>query len=143
MSAGSGVAHSEFNASTTQELTLFQLWITTATPGVEPRYASLQFSMDEDSSLLVSPIDSPEATSGSSLGIHQDAYITRSRLRQGATYHYTLKNPNNGVYVFVITGAITIADTRLESRDAVGVEDADAISYVAAEDSEVFTLPFF
>lgn len=137
MSAGNGVAHSEFNASTTEELTLFQLWITTDTSGVEPRYASMQFLASEESTLLVSPIDSPEAASGLSLGIHQDAYITRSRSRQGTTKQYALRDPNNGVYVFVISGTITIIDTKLESRDAAGIEDIDVISYTVKEDSDV------
>ena len=74
MSAGSGIWHSEFNASENEELNLFQIWIFTNKKGHRPRYDQMKFDENdcEDKwQLLVSPKGKTEV-----LWIHQDAYIS-------------------------------------------------------------------
>ncbi len=126
MSAGSGVVHSEYNASDTDPLTLFQIWIETAQQGIAPRYAQKTFSKKETATVLVTPI----AFEGEALGIHQDAYITRVQLAEGETYTYTLHDALHGAYVFVISGELSVAGSLLNEKDALAISDMQDIPLV-------------
>lgn len=140
MSAGSGVVHSEYNASETEPLSLFQLWILTAKKSAAPRYADRSFNTPESRTLLVAPMDSEEVVSGKALGIHQNAYITRIRIQKDAEDSYILHDNTNGVYIFVASGSVRIGDTELAMRDAIGVEDAEAVAVTGLEDSEILLI---
>jgi len=74
MSAGSGVEHSEYNASPTESATLFQLWIDTKEKNISPRYDQQSFGVIPlgEIRLLVSN-DGREG----SLMIHQEAFVSR------------------------------------------------------------------
>ncbi len=124
MSAGSGVVHSEVNASVDTELTLFQMWIATREKGIAPRYAQRSFA--DGTQLLVSPTGEHD-----SLQIMQDAYITRVVLAEGESYSYTLRNPDHGVYVFIVEGRVVVGQEELSARDAMGVEETERIDVAA------------
>ncbi len=118
MSAGTGVAHSEYNASQTKPIELLQIWVRTKTRGVAPRY-------DEYSYLPLAPdsltqIVSPDPTDAGTW-IHQDAWFHLGNMSHGKALAYSLKKPGNGVYVFVIKGDIKIQDILLGSRDGIGI----------------------
>lgn len=130
MSAGMGVVHGERNDSRTEPLELFQLWIMTRTPGIVPRYDQRAFA--SGAPLLVSP-DGREG----SLSIMQDAFITRRSVGAGETLTYPLYDAKNGVYVFVISGGITIDNLTLGARDAVGIEDAESIELRATDNTTI------
>ena len=130
MSAGTGVVHGERNASSTDTLELFQLWITTRDQGIAPRYDQRHFA--SDATLLVSP-DGREG----SLSIMQDAYITRRTIFAGENVSYELHKSGNGVYVFVVSGKIILDSVSLESRDALGIEDTDSFTVSAEQESTV------
>lgn len=136
MSAGSGVAHSEFNASDSEPLELFQLWIETKTPGIPPSYASKQFEQADGSILLVAPRSSLEASSGQALGIEQDAFITTVSQAKGSSFTYINRISTNGVYLFVIQGSVQVAEHVLSERDALGVSDTSSIEVQVLEDSQ-------
>ena len=118
MSAGTGVAHSEYNASQTEPIELLQIWVRTKTRGVTPRY-------DEHSYLPLSPdsltqVVSPDPEDAGTW-IHQDAWFHLGTLSSGKGLTYNLKKPGNGVYIFVIEGDIKIQDTLLRRRDGIGI----------------------
>ena len=81
MSAGSGVTHSEFNASKTEPLKFLQIWITPNTTNIEPSYE--QISIIQSSKMT--PLVTPDGRKGS-LSIHQDASIFRLQLSAGEHY---------------------------------------------------------
>lgn len=123
MSAGSGVTHSEFNPSDSDEVNLFQIWIFPNKRNVEPRYD--QFTMDKKKMKnnflqLVSPNKEDQGT-----WIHQDAWIFMAEIEEGKNLIYKLKNEENGVYIMVIEGEIEIVEEKLESRDAIGISEVD------------------
>lgn len=118
MSAGTGVLHSEHNASDTDPVNLFQIWIFTDENGHKPRYDQKKFSTDDRNGkwqLLVSP----HGKEGS-LMIHQNAFISAIDAGNNAEATYQLKSAGNGVYFMVTEGAVTIEGAELAKRDAAG-----------------------
>lgn len=133
MSAGSGVVHSEVNASPDTELTLFQIWIATRDKGIAPRYAQKSFPLGD--ALLVSS----DGRAGS-LQIMQDATITRKGIAAEQEAVYTPTDAAHGVYVFVVSGKVQVADSELAARDAIAIEDSESIHILAQEDSELLII---
>lgn len=123
MSAGTGVMHSEFNASKTEPVHFFQIWIFTDQLGHKPRYSQKHFS-DSDRKerwqLLVSA-DGRE----DSLRIHQNAYISTIESGTLEEIHYTLHSPANGLYLMVVEGAVQVDGNNLQRRDAAGFQAFD------------------
>ncbi len=119
MSAGSGIWHSEFNASDSEILSLFQIWIFTDKKGHKPRYEQKAFSEAErinNWQLLVSPKGKND-----SLWIYQDAFISIINTNNLQTANYQLNKQGNGVYFMLIEGETEIDNQTLQNRDAVGV----------------------
>lgn len=138
MSAGSHVAHSEFNASKTEVLTLFQIWIETRDIGIPARYDEQSFDQakeKEDWQLLVSP-DGRD----NSLMIHQDAFLSLRSLNAEQTTTYTLSNPKNGAYLMVIEGTINTDNQTLGRRDAIGITEIAKIVFTAKTKSRVLLI---
>ena len=119
MSAGSGIWHSEFNASDVLPLKLFQIWIFTDKKGHKPRYEQKTFSSEEGINnwqLLVSPKGKSE-----SLWIHQEAFISQINTQDLQNTEYQLNKQGNGVYFMVVNGEVEIEGQNLRDRDALGV----------------------
>lgn len=119
MSAGSGIWHSEFNASETDNLNLFQIWIFTSKKGLKPSYDQKKFDEAdriEKWQLLVS-----SNGQNGSLSINQNAYISIIELNETSETDYQLKDQGNGVYFMLIDGKLQIDEQILEKRDAMGV----------------------
>ncbi len=107
MSAGTGVIHSEFNASNTEPVKLLQIWIIPDTVGVVPRYDQKTFPLAarrDQFQLVVSP----DGRNGS-LMIHQNAFVSRVFLDEEVSLTYKLYDHDNGVYIFVLGGIGVIA----------------------------------
>jgi quercetin 2,3-dioxygenase len=118
MSAGTGVYHSEFNASDTDPVNLFQIWIFTDQAGHRPRYEQKFFSPEGRNGkwqLLVSPDGRNE-----SLRIHQNAFVSVIDSNGLADIQYKIHSPGNGIYFMVSDGTAEIAENLLEKRDAAG-----------------------
>jgi len=98
MSAGSGIFHSEMNASSDEHLSLFQIWILPNEDEVTPRYNQELFDPKERKNklqILVSHIDDNESEG---LKIHQNAQISRIDLDENSHFTYSLKSKKHGVY---------------------------------------------
>lgn len=138
MSAGSFVAHSEFNASKTEALSLFQIWIETRDIGIPARYDEKAFDRSKEREawqLIVSPDGRNE-----SLMIHQDAYLSLRSLETTQRTEYTLYNPKNGVYMMVIEGRMEIDGHLLGRRDAIGITEAKKVTVTAQENSRILAI---
>ncbi len=119
MSAGSGIWHSEHNASDKEELNLFQIWIFTDQKGHKPRYDQKKFSTEDTADkwqLLVGPKGKTDQ-----LWIHQNAYISVIQSVSEENFQYQLKSQGNGVYFMLIEGYAKISEHSLARRDAVGL----------------------
>lgn len=136
MSAGTGIYHSEFNASSTEEINLFQLWIFPNQQEVEPRYQQMAYELKKDTPLqLVSP--SPE---DEGLWIHQNAWIHLLDMSANSVQIHKLKMSGNGLYVMNLEGIKTISDYKLKSRDALGVWNTSSIELHAKEAGKILLI---
>ena len=138
MSAGSGVQHSEANASATDPATLFQVWIFPKERDIKPRYDQKIFDIDARINkwqTVVSPIAEDEA-----LWINQDARFSLTKLEAGKNINYSNGFTGNGVFLVVINGSVKVNDQQLNKRDALGIYDTDSFSITANEDAELLAI---
>lgn len=132
MSAGTGLTHSEFNDSKTDEVNFLQIWILPEKENVTPYYNQKSFEVEERKNkfqTLVSPIN--KQVEGS-LPINQQGYISMIELDEGFETEYELKN---GAYFFLINGEVSLAETTLKERDAIGISEIDKIHIKATKES--------
>jgi quercetin 2,3-dioxygenase len=140
MSAGTGIQHSEINGSSTESLSLFQIWIVPNKRNVTPRYDQCFFEQSLDGELQVLVTSIEKTSTDSSLKIHQDAQISRINLAANTSYDYTLKSPNHGVYVMQVYGVSKIDTTELNSRDAVAISEVNGFKIKATEESQLLLI---
>ena len=141
MSAGSGVFHSEYNANLDTDLTLLQIWVIPNKMNVVPRYEHRYFDINSNMNnftKIISPINSGEE----GIGIYQNAWFNRAILEKDKKLEYNLHHSNNGGYIFVISGEITINnDIQLQTRDAVSVWDiTNELNIVAEQDTDLLVM---
>lgn len=138
MTAGTGIAHSEFNASKTEPVNFLQIWVFPKVRNVVPLYNQKTFKPEDRINKLqtvVSPDNSDEA-----VFINQDAWFSLGTFKQGFTTTYDVKKSGNGVYVFVINGDVTINDQKLNKRDGLGISETDKLTITADADAEVLLI---
>lgn len=138
MSAGSGIVHSESNASATEPLTLFQVWIFPKQKNIAPRYDQRHFDIKDRLNqwqIVVSPKEEDNA-----LWINQDARFALVNIEAGQTISYQNGFEGNGVYLVVIEGAIEVAGNQLATRDAAGISGTNAFNIQAKENSQLLAI---
>jgi redox-sensitive bicupin YhaK (pirin superfamily) len=131
MTAGTGVAHSEFNPSKTEAVHLLQIWLYPDRRGHAPGYQQKQFTEADKRgkwALVASP-----GGAGGSLVIHQDARVYQADLRGEEVRHELA--PGRAAFVHVATGTATVNGAELRAGDAVAVEDEKEV--VVSGDGEV------
>jgi quercetin 2,3-dioxygenase len=118
MSAGTGIRHSELNASSSEPVSLFQIWIFSDETGHKPRYGQKRFDPSgrhQKWQLMVSSDGRFD-----SLRIHQNAFISIIDSDNLEQISYSLHSPGNGVYFMVVEGIAEAEGELLEKRDAAG-----------------------
>jgi redox-sensitive bicupin YhaK (pirin superfamily) len=135
MSAGTGVMHSEFNPSETEEVNLFQLWIFPSEKGIMPRYDQRTFSIEERKN-RIQLVASGFKLDGE-LYIHQDAALSLCNPEKDKPVSYVFHRKGNGAYVMVVNGSVEINGTRLEKRDALGIWDTGQVDIRPLADAEL------
>ena len=138
MSAGKGLMHSEFNASRSHDVAFLQIWILPKQLDIDPRYEQRRFAAEPAGNrfaMLIAPDGDAET-----LWINQDAYISQAFIDADRNVRYDVRVKGHGVYLFLISGAVEVAGHRLESRDAIGLTEQDAIPIRAHETSRVLCL---
>jgi len=133
MSAGSGITHSEYNASGDAPLHLLQLWIIPNRTGTPPGYAKEPLSDGERSGSLVLAAG-PEG-SGAAVAIAQDARIYAATLDAGVMAVHTLA-AGRGAWLQVARGLVALNDTEMREGDGAAIEDETCIAIEALTDSE-------
>ena len=143
MSAGTGVTHSEFNASDSKPVHFLQVWIQPAAPGAEPRYAELTIPADRRRGSLV-PLGTLDGRDGS-LVIGADAEVYVADLDPETPGPLRLQLPGDRVaYVHQATGSSIVNGHTLEAGDALTLEAVDQVILAAAEKIGqvlIFSLP--
>lgn len=134
MSAGSGVLHSEYNASDEAPVHFLQIWILPDRKGVTPRYQQRHFAPAEKRGRL-RLIISPDGAEGS-LSVYQDARVYAGLLDGDETQHFELP-ANRFAYLHVARGALEVNGQRLAAGDAVKLRDTRNIVLAKGEQAEV------
>ncbi|MEN8764379.1 MAG: pirin family protein [Wenyingzhuangia sp.] len=138
MSAGTGVFHSEQNKNSEIPVAFLQIWLFPNKKDVVPRYD--QQSMDElekqnEFYQILSPNRHDEG-----VWIYQDAYFNMGKFGAGAFATYQLKNKENGLYVFVLYGDLSVEGQDLTNRDGLGLEDLHEVCFEFKKSSHVLLM---
>ncbi len=131
MTAGSGVMHSEFNASPSKPVHLLQIWILPDRRNLKPAYE--QFTFPENSwngnfQLL--------AGEGAPVAIHQDAKLFAARMKSGEEITQPLESGRHA-WVQVARGKVRLNGTELAAGDGAAISDETQLKFQAKEPSEV------
>lgn len=138
MSAGSGLMHSEYNHSKTEEINLLQIWVFPKEKNIKPRYEQRVFSEQEKEGkfkTIVAPVKSSDV-----MWINQDAYFSIGKFKTGTSIDYTIQHKGNGAYVFMIEGESIIKKQNLSKRDAIGIWETTDFTIEIKNDSEILVI---
>ena len=131
MSAGTGIFHSEYNASKSDEVKFLQIWIFPREKDVAPRYDQIVLP-DLSKANTLHQVLSPNPDDAG-IWVHQDAWFNMGTFDNGASQSYDIKRSNNGVYAFIIDGSFEIEGQKLSKRDALGLWETDTIQFKSLE----------
>ena len=137
MSAGTGVRHSEYNASASEPLHLYQIWIIPERTGIEPRYDQRRFPDVQGRQLVLSP----DARDGS-LKVYQDMTLSRWVLAAGEQDNVAI-DAGRRIWIQVVKGDVTVNGQAVTTSDALAIWDESALTIEASSAAEVllFDLP--
>jgi hypothetical protein len=134
MSAGTGVMHSEFNASKTEPVHLYQIWMFPQKQGLKPAYGQKNFSEVERRGrlrLLVSPDGRDD-----SVKIRQDNDLYATVLAKGQTVKHELK-PERHAYVQVVRGSVSLNGAKLDEGDGAAISNEKIVELTGEKNAEV------
>jgi len=138
MSAGSGISHSEVNASDTEPFHSFQVWVYPRGRGGAARHEAFGYRpADKHNKFLLAL--SPDRREGSAL-IAQDAFFSVAGFDAGAKAGYAMRMGGNGVYLHCAGGAVDIAGQRLAEGDAIGVWETREIEFEVIRAAELIAV---
>ncbi|HUP93002.1 MAG TPA: pirin family protein [Solimonas sp.] len=134
MTAGTGIAHSEFNASSAEPVHFLQIWIMPAADGLKPGYEQRAFA---DASLrnTLCLVASGDGRKGS-VQMHQDADLYVARLDPAAQVRHAFK-PGRLGWLQVARGSVELDGQLLEQGDGAALEDQADVSLAAPEAAEI------
>jgi len=140
MSAGTGISHSEFNASKNDEAHLLQIWIEPKERGIVPGYEQKSFTTAGKASSM-SLIASPDGQDGS-VTIHQDARLYAALLQEHEELAYSMPTGRR-VYIHLARGKLKLNGLDLEAGDGAKIwgENINILSTAAGSEALLFDLP--
>jgi len=142
MSAGTGVRHSEYNASEEKPLHLIQLWILPAVKGLEPSWEQHRFPLEARTGKLLAvavPVDAAGKAENGAVHIHQDASIYTSLLKPGQSVAHALDRDRRA-YLFVISGELAVNGEKLGAGDQARIIETEALKLAAGSKAADFLL---
>jgi quercetin 2,3-dioxygenase len=137
MTAGTGIAHSEYNSSPTEITKLLQMWVLPAHEGLTPSYEQKQFSIEERTGKLL-PIASGQDFPGA-VKVHQDVTFFVSRMNNSQNLSHTF-DASRKVFLYVIEGEIKINGEVFSSGDQARMLNETQLELEATNDSEIILI---
>ena len=138
MSAGTGIFHSEYNKNKDSQVKFLQIWVFPNKKNVEPRYDQIAVRDIEKANSfyqILSP--SPE---DDGVWVHQNAWFHLGKFSEDKEEKYVMRDPNNGLYVFVLEGEAQIGDQKLEKRDGFGIWDTQEVTISAKKGAKILLM---
>lgn len=133
MSAGTGIFHSEYNGSESDEVKFLQIWVMPKKYGVKPRYEQKAFDLKPNELTVVV---SPDGKDGS-VGINQDAYFSMANLEADKSLTYSRHLEGNGLYLFLISGVLEVNGQPIKTRDGLAITDFEKLDVKAMSKCEI------
>ena len=140
MSAGSGVEHSEMNASQKDEAKTLQLWVFPDTENVTPRYDQKSFDIENQKNTFVNIVSPNDQNDGNALWIYQKSFFHLGIFDSNTSTTYKVRIPKNGVYLFLIDGEIEVNNQTLKARDAMGITNFDAFDIKISSEAKILLI---
>ena len=134
MTAGTGVMHSEYNASEEEKAHLLQIWILPEQNGLEPGYEQKLFTSEEKRNTW-RIVGSRDGRDGS-LTIHQDVNLLATELGADQALSYEFDGKRRG-FLQVVRGSIEVDGDSLVAGDALATQDQATLTVRATEDAEL------
>ncbi len=135
MSAGTGIMHSEYNASQTASFHSFQIWVYPKKMNVTPRHEKYTYQPEDKRNKILLSL-SPDKRNGTAL-INQDAFFSVSSLDAAKQVVYKMNLKGNGVYIHCAKGTVMIENYTLQAGGALGVYESDMIKINAGQLAEL------
>lgn len=138
MSAGSGIRHSEYNASHYDAVNFLQIWVFPKQQNIKPRHDQKTFDQTArkgEWQVVVSP-----KTEEGGVWINQDARMAMTKLDAGKEISFTPAFPGNGVYLFVLEGEVEAGGKKLGRRDGLGVSGMEQFTVKAETNAELLAI---
>ena len=133
MSAGTGITHSEFNPSKTQEVHLLQIWIVPEKKGIKLSYEQFALPKPDDKNVL--QLIASHEGGKNIIRFYQDVEFYRGLMSLGKSTVHTLR-PRRGAWIQMIKGTIDLNGVRLKAGDGAAIEGVDQITFKAQEATE-------
>ncbi|HEY0297830.1 MAG TPA: pirin family protein [Arachidicoccus sp.] len=133
MSAGSGLRHEEYNIGE-DEVNFLQIWILPKQQNITPRYQFRNFPKEKRKNQLTTIVSHEEGFDH--CWINQNARLSLGYFDKGESIRYNFRPENMCLFIFVVSGNITINDTKVLQRDALGIWDTDNINISCDEESQ-------
>ncbi len=133
MTAGTGIRHSEFNPSETEEVHLLQIWILPDKDGLEPGYEQTFFPAEQKTGKL-KLVASKGGTDGS-VHINQDVFVYSSILDKDVSVRHQIGSTRHA-WIQLIKGRLDLNGTILEAGDGASASDEESLAITALENSE-------
>lgn len=138
MSAGTGIQHSEYNKNLDRKVKFLQIWVFPNKKGVTPRYDQISLNPEDRHNKLQQILSPNKDDEG--VWIHQNAWFHLGNFDKGMSVDYQLKTKENGVYVFVLKGDITVDEQELNTRDGYGIWNTEKVSIKANSNAELLIM---
>ena len=138
MSAGSGITHSEYNNSSSEDVNFLQIWVLPKERDITPRYDQKVFDEGNRKNrfqLLVAPENSEETVL-----INQDAWFSLADIEAEKQVAYEKNDKKNGVYFFVIEGNVKIEGHDIKRRDGLGLIDGETYPISAQTKTQLLAI---
>ncbi|MEM1349842.1 MAG: pirin family protein [Myxococcota bacterium] len=134
MSAGSGVVHSEFNASEDEQVRFLQIWLPPAKRGLQPTYQQRYFDPAERDGKLVELI-TPDGRD-ETLKIRRDTRILGGTFGAGQTQTVDI-DAGRHVWIQVVKGRVTVDGQQLREGDGLGISEESSFTIAGVEGGEL------
>jgi len=134
MSAGTGIMHSEFNASTVEPVHFLQIWIIPDRVGLPPSYEQKVFPIEERRGRL-RRVAAPDGRDGA-VTVHQDAHLFVANLESGESIAHEIDR-GRGVWLQLARGIIALNGTEMREGDGAAIEGEPSVAIEADTDAEL------
>lgn len=138
MSAGTGISHSEYNASDTDTVHFLQIWVIPDTKGIAPSYEQTYVdpAQRRNQLRLVGARDGREGA----VVIHQDISLYASILEANQSLSYSLNNPSREVWIQMVRGQVQLNGEDLQAGDGAAIADLSSLRLDGIADESEFLL---